>query len=62
VPVVEKRNSSAGGTKGRPRTKVRSTRKSCSMQRGPIVSVLQPGTVHCVTIGMPGRYPFETIR
>lgn len=24
---------------------------SCSMQNGPIVSVSQPGAVHCVTIG-----------
>jgi hypothetical protein len=55
-----RRNSSAGRANGRPRTNVRSTCMSCSTQSGPIVSVLHPGTVHCVAIGMPRRYPIET--
>jgi hypothetical protein len=36
-------------TSGRPRTKVSSGSRSCSMHNGPIVSVSQPGAVHCVT-------------
>ena len=60
APASVNRNSSAGAAKGRPRTKERSTCESCSTQSGPIVSVLHPGAVHCVAIGMPRRYPIET--
>jgi hypothetical protein len=44
-------------TSGRLPTKNRSDSCSCSMHRGPIVSVSQPGAVHCVTIGMSAEYP-----
>ena len=59
APAFVKRNPSAGPANGRPRTKERSTCESCSTHRGPIVNVLHPGAVHCVTIGMPTRYPLE---
>jgi hypothetical protein len=38
-------------TRRRPASK-RRTRVSCSMQYGPIVSVVQPGCVHLLTMGM----------
>jgi GMP synthase (glutamine-hydrolysing) len=42
---------------GRPRTKTRVTGRSCSTHSGPIVSVLHPGTVHFVTIGIRNDLP-----
>jgi hypothetical protein len=47
--------------KGRPRTNVRTTGRSCSMQSGPIVRVSHPGAVHRVTIGMERPYPPEDV-
>ena len=49
--------STSGSANGRPRTNIRSSCCSCSMHIGPIVSVSQPNTVHCMTIGMSDRYP-----
>lgn len=60
--ALMRRSSVAGRTNGLPRTKLRSTHGSCATHSGPIVSVSHPGVVHCVTIGMWARYPFETIR
>jgi GMP synthase (glutamine-hydrolysing) len=58
VAGVYRHATGAGlSSNGRPRTKTRVTGRSCSTHSGPMVSVSQPGTVHCVTIGMRTRYP-----
>ena len=61
VLAVVYRHSTAAALRvnGRPRTNTRVTGRSWSTQSGPMVSVSQPGAVHCVTIGMAPPYPLR---